>query len=41
MKQLLIVSNGTLNGGAAKPTDLSSMTKGAIGFFNLINLVLG
>ena len=38
MKQLLIVSNGTLNGGAAKPTDLSGMTKGAIGFFQLDKL---
>lgn len=38
MKQLLIVSNGTLNGGATKPTDLSSMTKGAIGFFQLDKL---
>ena len=38
MKQLLIVSNGTLNGGATKPTDLSGMTKGAIGFFQLDKL---
>lgn len=37
MKQLLIVSNDTLNGGATKPIDLSSMTKGAIGFFQLDN----
>ena len=38
MKQLLIVSNSTLNGGAAKPTDLSGMAKGAIGFFQLDKL---
>ena len=35
MKQLLIVSNPTLNGGAATPKDLSSMAKGAIGFYHL------
>ena len=35
MKQLLIVSNTTLNGGAATPKDLSSMAKGAIGFYHL------
>ena len=35
MKQLLIVSNTTLNGGAAAPKDLSSMAKGAIGFYHL------
>lgn len=35
MKQLLIVSNTTLNGGAASPKDLSSMSKGAIGFYHL------
>lgn len=35
MKQLLIVSNTTLNGGAAAPKDLSSMSKGAIGFYHL------
>lgn len=37
MKQLLIVSNTTLNGGAAAPKDLSSMAKGAIGFYHLDN----
>lgn len=37
MKQLLIVSNSTLNGDA-NPTDLSGMTKGAIGFFQLDKL---
>lgn len=37
MKQLLIVSNTTLNGGATAPKDLSSMAKGAIGFYNLDN----
>lgn len=35
MKQLLIVSNTTLNGGAAAPKDLSSMANGAIGFYHL------
>lgn len=35
MKQLLIVSNPTLNGGAATPKDLSTMAKGAIGFYHL------
>lgn len=36
MKQLLIVkSTSALNGGATAPTDLSSMTKGSIGFFEL------
>ena len=35
MKQLLIVSNTTLNGGASAPKDLSSMAKGAIGFYHL------
>ena len=35
MKQLLIVSNTTLNGGAATPKDISSMAKGAIGFYHL------
>ena len=35
MKQLLIVSNTTLNGGATAPKDLSSMAKGAIGFYHL------
>ena len=35
MKQLLIVSNTTLNGSAATPKDLSSMAKGAIGFYHL------
>uniref|UniRef100_A0AAU8MHR1 Capsid protein n=1 Tax=Geladintestivirus 5 TaxID=3233137 RepID=A0AAU8MHR1_9CAUD len=35
MKQLLIVSNTTLNGGATTPKDLSSMAKGAIGFYHL------
>lgn len=35
MKQLLIVSNSTLNGGAAAPKDLSEMAKGSIGFFAL------
>ena len=37
MKQLLIVSNTTLNGGATAPKDLSSMAKGAIGFYHLDN----
>lgn len=35
MKQLLIVSNPTLNGGAATPKDISTMAKGAIGFYHL------
>lgn len=37
MKQLLIVSNPTLNGGAATPKDISTMAKGAIGFYHLDN----
>lgn len=37
MKQLLIVSNTTLNGGATAPKDLSSMAKGSIGFYHLDN----
>lgn len=37
MKQLLIISNTTLNGGATAPKDLSSMAKGAIGFYHLDN----
>ena len=37
MKKLLIVSNTTLNGGATAPKDLSSMAKGAIGFYHLDN----
>uniref|UniRef100_A0AAU8MJV6 Capsid protein n=1 Tax=Geladintestivirus 6 TaxID=3233138 RepID=A0AAU8MJV6_9CAUD len=37
MKQLLIVSNTTLNGGATTPKNLSSMAKGAIGFYHLDN----
>lgn len=37
MKQLLIVSNTTLNSGATAPKDLSSMAKGAIGFYHLDN----
>ena len=35
MKQLLIVSNSTLNGGAESPKDISTMSKGAIGFYHL------
>lgn len=36
MKQLLIVKSSTaLNGGKSYPTDLSGMTEGAIGFFEL------
>ena len=36
MKQLLIVkSSAALNGGKSYPTDLSGMTEGAIGFFEL------
>lgn len=35
MKQLLIVSDPTLNGGATTPKDLSTMAKGAIGFYHL------
>ena len=35
MKQLLSASDTTLNGGAATPKDLSSMAKGAIGFYHL------
>ena len=35
MKQLLIVSNSTLNGGAESPKDISAMSKGAIGFYHL------
>lgn len=35
MKQLLIVSSTTLNGGAAAPQVLSAMVKGAIGFYHL------
>lgn len=37
MKQLLIISNTTLNSGATAPKDLSSMAKGAIGFYHLDN----
>ena len=37
MKQLLIVSNPTLNGGAATPKDISTMAKGAIGFYHRDN----
>lgn len=36
MKQLLIVSStAALNGGAAKPTDLAGMTKGALGVYEI------
>jgi len=38
MKQLLIVSNSDINSGVTKPTDLSTLAKGSIAFFQLDNM---